>query len=99
MTGEEILKREDGTRVKIHVRFDEIYMRKSNWQVSVSVCQPRKRIFKRVEVTRYIRDVSNREQLSERNRALVLKVVTEEEIMSAVNALHTRMKPTNWDIF
>ena len=96
MKHEKIFKREDGTKVNISVNFwvDSIGD-KFTYRVSVSTCEPKKRIFKYVnDIDDYTWRRLNTEQRAECTMNRNLEHVTKEEIQEVVIELWEQMKPS-----
>lgn len=94
MTHETILKREDGTKISIHVslwvdmRFGGI------WKVTVAICPPRKRSYSYVSKSDdYSWRTLSLEDRETATMAEYLKHVTAEEILAAKIALWNAIKP------
>lgn len=95
MRYEKIIKRDDGSRVRIDVLYGEYRIGKLLWRVSVYTCQPRKRTWI---------DVINRaghlfrgmtpEQMSAERKRQMLKVVSQSEIHDAMLEAWQMLKPS-----
>lgn len=96
MKHEKIIKRPDGTRVKIDVSlYLDIYRNNAQYDVDVTICAPGKRTFREV----YSGDDYLFRKLSMQDRAAFilesqLKVVTAEEIYAAKLEAWELLKPT-----
>lgn len=91
MRVEDILKREDGSKVRIVVNLD-MFRLEPQWRVDVSTCGYRKRTWQPVVSTN---DYSYRSALSRDAYVLErqLNVVTPEEILAAKTKLWMQLKP------
>jgi len=93
-TKENILKREDGSRVKIAVAVYSRYSDDLEWKFKVSTCEPNKRTWRRAHNSDdyFFRKLSREEQ-----KAYILEksleVVTAEEILAVQLEVWEGIKP------
>lgn len=95
MRHEKILKRKDGSKVKIVVKYSCDYIgRGPNWQVDVYQCEPRKRTWLQVvDRNKYsFRALSEEARVAEVMR-VTLCHVTQEEVMGAMYEVWLQLKP------
>lgn len=95
MTHETILKREDGTKISIHISLWVDMKDDCTWKVTVAICSPRKRSYSYVSKSDEYE--WRRLSMEDREKATMLeylKHVTAEEILSAKIDLWNAIKPT-----
>lgn len=95
MRHEKILKREDGSKVKIVVKYSCDYITNGpSWQVDVYLCAPRKRTWELVvDENKYsFRALNKNDRIAEVMR-VTLCHVTQEEVMGAMYEVWLQLKP------
>lgn len=96
MRHDKIIKRPDGSKVNISIHFwMESFSTKKNYDVSISICEPKKRTF------HYVNDTDNytwrklsHEEKNAYEHEINIKYATPEEIQLAKEELWQLLKPT-----
>jgi len=95
MRHEKILKRKDGSKVKIVVKFSCDYIASGpHWEIDVYLCEPGKRIWRQaIDRDSYtFRKLDKQGQAAETLRAALLHI-SKEEAVGAMSEVWTQLKP------